>query len=383
VAEASSRIRAAAADCSETVPGGRPHGVRPRRDGNDARVPESLLALLGVGLLAVGLLDALATTLQAGGGPGLLTGRLLRALWRPILAVHRRLAASRLLSLAGAALMVVTFAVWVLLLWAGWTLVFASADEAVVDAQTHTPAGFVSRIYYAGFTVFTLGVGDYVAGSDFWRVMTAVATLNGLVLVTLGITYLLNVIGAVVERRQTATRIAALGHTAPEIVAAGWSGSGLSSAFVQHLVGLADAISRLAEQHLAYPVLHYFHAREVVASAPVRLAILDDAMLVLSRGLEPSARPATSATEPVRQAIGRLLDVVPLLAAPPSPPPPPDLGDLRRRGLPVVGDAEFRVDVDAESERRARLRRLVEEDGWTWPDSGSWQRRLPRKGLQR
>lgn len=50
-------------------------------------MPESLLAL--------SLLDALATTLQLDAGPGLLTGRLLRLLWRPILVAERRLGASR------------------------------------------------------------------------------------------------------------------------------------------------------------------------------------------------------------------------------------------------------------------------------------------------
>jgi hypothetical protein len=329
-------------------------------------VPESLLALLGVVMLTLGLLDALATTLQVAAGPGLLTGRLLRLLWRPILVAQQRLGASRLLTVAGAALMVLTFAVWVLLLWGGWALVFASAEGAVVDAQTRTPADLATRVYYAGYTVFTLGIGDYVPGNDFWRVTTAIATLNGLVLVTLGITYLLNVVGAVVARRQAATRIAALGHTPAEIVDQGWTGSEFSSAFVQHLVGLADSISGLAEQHLAYPVLRYFHAAAPAASAPVRLATLDDAMLILTVGLVPNERPTSSTTQPVRRAITRLLDVVPPITGLPQPPPLPDLTPLQRRGLPLVDEETFRVAVEAEEQRRVRLRQLVEEDGWTW-----------------
>lgn len=148
-----------------------------------------------------------------------------------------------------------------------------------MDAQTRAPADLGTRLYYAGFTVFTLGIGDYVPGNDFWRVTTAIGTLHGLVLVTLGITYLLNVVGAVVARRQTATRIAALGYTAAEIVDQGWTGSEFSSAFVEHLRRAGGLHQRARRAAPRLPRCCGTPTQPPpAASAPVRLATLDDAL---------------------------------------------------------------------------------------------------------
>lgn len=41
-------------------------------------------------------------------------------------------------------------------------------------------ASVPARIYCAGFVVFTLGVGDFVAATGTWQVVTALASVVGL-----------------------------------------------------------------------------------------------------------------------------------------------------------------------------------------------------------
>ena len=52
----------------------------------------------------------------------------------------------------------------------------------------------------AGFTAFTLGVGDYIPNGQPWEVLTAIAVVSGLGLTTLAIIYLVPVVSAVTAR---------------------------------------------------------------------------------------------------------------------------------------------------------------------------------------
>lgn len=100
--------------------------------------------------------------------------------------------------------MFVVLGVWLTLALAGWTILFSAADGAVRDATTGAPAGFVARVYFASYTMFTLGNGEYRPGSGTWQLATAAAagTVLVLVLVTLALTYLVPVAAAVARRRQ-------------------------------------------------------------------------------------------------------------------------------------------------------------------------------------
>lgn len=330
-------------------------------------MPDTLLIVGGVVLVVAVYLDALATTLTVGGA-GPLTRTVLGQIWRLLMRMHRPDSTSRLLTGAGAGLLFTTVLLWVAGLWAGWTLIFRGS-ETVVDAQTSAPAGMTDVVYYAGFTVFTLGVGDFVASDSLGRFLTALASFGGLFLITLAITYLLSVVAAVVERRTIAVRVNALGSSAEEIVVRGWTGDSFSSAFVQHLVALTGQLSTTGEQHLAYPVLHFFRSREQDAAAPVAIGRLDDAMLLLQAGVAAASRPDSSAVEPVRRAIARYLDTASSTSAgaPDSAAPPaPDQAALRAAGIPIAPSEDFLRRVQAEADRRQRLRRLLRSNGWSW-----------------
>lgn len=57
------------------------------------------------------------------------------------------------------------------------------------STATGNPAGTVERLYFTGYTVFTLGNGDFRPGAGTWQLATVAATGTGLVLITLAITY--------------------------------------------------------------------------------------------------------------------------------------------------------------------------------------------------
>ena len=327
-----------------------------------------VLIVVGAALLVVAFVDAVLTTMTAGNGAGPVTVRLGRGMWRLLRAASGN-GSSRLLSYAGALVLLATFATWVLLLWAGWSLIFLGADEAIADASTGVPASTPATIYYAGFVIFTLGVGDFVATTGTWQLATALASVMGLFLVTLAITYLVSVVSAAVTRRQLAYSVNILGSTGADIVLGHTVDGQLSSQLSSQTQQLTSQLLKTTQQHLAYPVLHYFHATSPAASAPRAVAALDDALVLLDSGVDTSAAPAHDVLGPLRRSIQHYADTVHATGGGSSDSPPalPPLQRLALAGLPVVDETQYADDGTGHAARRAALQRIVRSDAREWP----------------
>jgi len=315
-------------------------------------------AALGAALVLAALYDVVKTTLSAQGGAPV-TSALSAGLWAvlgrgPAHSLPRRAAGGTILTAVPVA--------WTLLLWAGWTLVFASADGAVVDASSQAPADLPARVYFVGFTLFTMGNGDYLPSGSSWRVLTAVASFSGLFLVTLAITYLLPVVQAVAQKRSLAGRIHSLGPTGAAIAS-----EAPSTSLERQLESVAADLTLHAERHLVYPVLHYFESDEARTSLAPRLAALSDALLLLRHGLPEADRPDATALGSVEGALDDYLGTVRGSLASPSegaPPPPPTAGLPREA---ADADRALAEAARLRGQQRRLLRAVVRQSGHDWP----------------
>ena len=57
-----------------------------------------------------------------------------------------------------------------------------------------------------------------------------------------------------------------------------------------------------------------------------------------------------------------------MLIPTPGVPPVPPLGPLLEAGVPLVTGEEFARVAEEHHERRRGLHRLVNNDGWSWPE---------------
>lgn len=198
---------------------------------------EILLAVLGVLLILATLVDVGWTTTAAGSGAGPLTAWISQRCWQLALALHRRWRSPVLLAVAGVAIALMVLMSWFMLVFGGWALIFNSYDSAVRSSLTGASAGVWSRLYFVGYSMLTLGNGEFQPGRDVWQPATVLSTGTGLVIVTLSITYLVPVASAVSQRRAMASYIAMLGSSPDEILVNSWNGSDFGS-LSQHLVAL-------------------------------------------------------------------------------------------------------------------------------------------------
>lgn len=324
------------------------------------------LVVLGLLFLLVVTVDVLLTTLTVGGG-GPLTSRVSKGLWEIALRIHRQHSNHRLLLMTGWIIVVGTPILWFILTWLGWVLLFNATEFAVVKSTTQQPAGIAERVYFVGYTISTLGLGDYKPQGLIWQYATAVASVSGFFLITLAIAYLLPVVAAATQRRQLAVYISSLGGTAEDILIRAWNGKDFGQ-FDQHLINLASQISLQGERHLTYPILHYFHSLERSRVIAQSFVVLDEALTLLKYGVKKPHQPDPASLGPVRRANTAFLKTVRSAYIKPASqnPPLPSLEQLRNTGIPTVSDREFFAATKHLTRRRRLLLALIQNDGWTW-----------------
>lgn len=311
------------------------------------------------------VIEVFWTAMGKGGGP--VTMRLSSIGWKFSLLVGRRLPRP-FLGAAGVTLVLVAVMGWIGMLWIGWSLIFMGAPEAVVRASSGEIATAAERVYFAGYTLFTLGLGDFRPEGTLWRWLASLSSLNGLFVITFSVTYLIPIVQANVRKRQIATVISALGATPQLLISRMWNGSDLED-LEKHLVSLTSDLAQIEQQHIAYPVLHYLSANRPGPAFSLGLASLDEALTIARFGMDRLAI-SKGVVEPTRDVIERLLATLSGAFIRPSdePPAPPQLEQLRTEGIPVTGEAEFLSRIVELRDRRRRLRGLVENDGWKWED---------------
>lgn len=318
----------------------------------------------GIAVVLLVMVDVAWTTLTTqGSGP--LT-RMVTAGVRHVLAWTHSITRSRgLLLVAGPSAMVIVGGVWLLGLWGGWLLVFNAFPGGIVDAQSQAPADFAERVYFVGFTLSTLGVGDLKPQGEAPRVLTALAAFNGLVLVTLIITYAVPLVQGAVTRRKLAFSISLLGQGPQEMVWRAWE-SRKSQGFENALEQLSADLIQCSEQRLAYPLLDLFYCQQSRFSLAIQLARLDDALSLLTHGLQPNYQWHSFTVENTREAISQYLYRAErkLAAARLEPPPIPATALLKTRFLPVVDNQEEAF--SHLQQRRLRLHKLICAEGWDW-----------------
>jgi hypothetical protein len=331
-----------------------------------------LVLTLGAAIILVATLDPLWTTIWVDGHAGPLTRRYGHAVDRLLVNVipHDN---HRLLSLSGPVVLFASVLFWALLVWTGWVVLFSADPNALLDPHTKVRATLAGRIYFTGYTMFTLGNGDFAPQGGFWQIASSLASLSGLFLLTLSVTYVLAVIEAVVAMRSFASQVWALGHSPEELVANCWNGQAFPAVELQ-ILSLTEQLNAVSEQHQAYPMLHFYHEERLPQSLSVNLASFDDALTIWEFLMPPDVRPAPAvlrcARDSVREFLHGLHDAQ--IEESPNEPPWIDLARLRDAGIPVLGyDALDRGGSDLDVRRR-HLLAFVEEERRDWPSPGRY-----------
>ena len=235
-----------------------------------------LLPVLGALLILLLGLDIFLTVFHPQGRGGPVNRRVSHLIWSAARSGGRRRDGCRregLLALGGPTIVVATLFVWVLLLVAGFALIFYPWVETFLVSPGTLRAPWAEALYYSAYTAATLGFGDVVANSEALRLITVLEAFGGFALLSASTTYFLAVYRELIAMQSLAAHISGLFRAGETHVLEFTKAEGYE-ALARWCEQLAADLSKVLLAHFQYPVLHYFSPREHSRALPVQLGAL-------------------------------------------------------------------------------------------------------------
>lgn len=250
---------------------------------------QSIAQPVGASLVVLALADIFITVLYARTNLTFLTPRLYRVAWRAfeLLVPHSFSKRDLLLSLAGPLMLAMTITLWIAFLILGFALIaWPDLGGALRATSGATGDDFGTAMYYAGYSLTTLGAGTIVPNSSTQRALMVGQGIIGFAVITLALTYFMSLYGALVRRNALAQALHQLsGGTGRSgellrALAAGGSFQGASTT----LMSIGTQIGDLTESHRSYPLLHYFRMQDArYSTARLAWLVLDALSLMRAR----------------------------------------------------------------------------------------------------
>jgi hypothetical protein len=246
---------------------------------------------------------------------------------------------------------------------------FISQPDSLMNVESNTPTTIISKIFYTGYTLSTLGLGDIEPYGPFWEILTAILSFTGLILISIAITYLIPVVSAEIIKRRISVYITTLGCSIEEILMNYWNGENFKG-LEQPFISLTGSIILHGQNHKAYSVLHYFHSSDKKEAFALNLTNLDEVLTILVHGIPADQQPSYNVLMGLRRAITSYLVTLPEAFITPGneTPPLPELTALGAKGIQLIKGGAVDLAYEKIMSRRRLLLSLIKDDGWEWND---------------
>jgi hypothetical protein len=253
-------------------------------------VPSRLEPAAGSLLALTVLIDVFLTVLYARLGTGFISYRVANGVWRLFRAASKPLGRRRgkVLSFCGPVILIALLAAWALLLTLAMALIIHPVLGRDVTATSgSTPTDFISALYAGGGSMSIVGGSSFAPRTGGFRLLFLFNSLIGMSVISLTLTYLMQVYTALYRRNATAFGLhLSAGETgdAAELIA-GLGPAGQFSGGYTNLSELAAQMTGTKESHHFYPVLFYFRFAEVTYSVSRMTLVSLDAVSLIKSGL--------------------------------------------------------------------------------------------------
>src|SRR5690606_5501334 len=187
---------------------------------------------------------------------------------------------------SGMIMMISLIFLWGLGLWIGVFLIFSFSPDSVLHSNSNQPTDMWEKIYFSGYLLSTMGLGDYVPSNAKWGIVSSFFSFFGLIFITLIVSYALPVLSKIIDKKQFSLYIHHWGETPQELLLYFWNGKDFSN-LKEVSKELQQKILLIGQSHQAYPVLHYFHAHRKEESLVITLCMVDEALTLLLNRIAP------------------------------------------------------------------------------------------------
>lgn len=257
----------------------------------------NLLTAFGVMLLWLVAYDVYATILHARARSGPVSELLNRSVWRTARAISFRLSRHRrhrFLNGIGPLLLPLLIIILVVLLVTAFALIYFPRMPAQFSLTAENYSGaWLESLYFSGVTLTTLGYGDVTPRTVEMRFVALIESVTGFGLITLIVTYLIAVYGALEHKRTVALSFYHQAEGGADV--AGFIAHHFVAGRFQGLESVLRSAARdvqgLLESHVEHPIIHFFHPVEVHKSMPRILFIVLETCAVIHACLDQEENP--------------------------------------------------------------------------------------------
>jgi len=245
----------------------------------------------GAVLMGMALLDVFLTVLYARAGTGILSPFVTTGTWRLFRAVARRSGshAPTILSMCGPVVVTSLIFFWAAILTLGAALIFHPyLGSAITSSSGRTPTDFVSALFAAGNSMSIVGSGDFSPRTTGFRLLYLFNSLVGMSVVSLTLTYLMQIYNALQKRNVAGLRFHLLSRMtddSSELLLA-LAPQGRFESAESAISEIASDLANLKETHHFYPVLFYFRFPEPYYALSYTLAMALDCASLIATALD-------------------------------------------------------------------------------------------------
>lgn len=293
----------------------------------------TILLFLATLLLLIIIWDFFFTVLSISGA-GFVSSMISALISTVFLKLSRFLKNREVLNYSGVSVILSLIIWWIGGLWLGFLLLLVSDSDSVVNTSTHEMASLSDKFYYSGYVLSTMGNGDFKPGSSTWQIVIAFFPFSGFIFITTAMTYLISVSSAVIFKRS-------LAHSITDIMGLDNYDERINCLY-ENTDNIRNRINQHNQNHLAYPVVHYFFSLDKKASFSVGLWELN-AMLA---SLQNDPTHPLNKLKPLNQAIDNYLS------------------SMGEAFIPKVQSNSENEGEDSVKKRRTQLQNLLKSDGW-------------------
>lgn len=245
----------------------------------------------GAAVMLLFLADIFLTVLYARAGTGFIAPSWDRAIWSLFRAVANQSGRRRgaVLSFAGPFIVVSLVGLWALGLTVGAALqIRPELGTAIRPSSGATPTDFITALLVAGNSLSIVGGGDYAPHTTGTRLLYLINSLVGASVMSLVLSYLVQVYSALRERNALALTIdlmtGSTGDAAEMLARLGPNGD--YSNATSELGNLVQPLAATKEAHHFYPLLFYFRFGEHRYSASRLGFVLLDLTTLIDTALD-------------------------------------------------------------------------------------------------